>query len=147
MTTNLENQKKLRKNWTLQEDNKLLSAVKKHGTENWKIIAYEVGNGRNRSQCSQRWKRDLNPEINHQKWTKPEEEFLIKLIQIFGEKSWVKISKEIGNRTDVQCRFHYKNILKNTINNEEYIIERINNHLYEKIQTIQTFEFLWDRDP
>jgi hypothetical protein len=35
---------------------------------------------------------------------------LIKLVAIHGLKSWVKVSVELGNRSDIQCRYQYLQI-------------------------------------
>jgi hypothetical protein len=32
---------------------------------------------------------------------------LVKLVEEFGDKAWVRISREMGNRSDIQCRDRY----------------------------------------
>lgn len=100
--------------WTLQEDQKLLEAIDAVGLDNWSQVAKLVGSGRTRSQCSQRWNRSLNPKISKTKWTREEEVNLLRLVRKHGSKSWMNISRIVGNRTDVQCRFHYNQILNRT---------------------------------
>ena len=94
-------------NWTPSEDEKLLEAVHKFGTNNWTAISEYVGNGRTKAQCSQRWDRTLDPTISKEEWTPEETKKLIEGVKKFGTKSWVKISKFIGTRSDVQCRYRY----------------------------------------
>lgn len=53
--------------WTREEDEKLMRAVREHGTK-WTRVAIEVGS-RNGDQCSKRWNDGLNPEIDHSAWT------------------------------------------------------------------------------
>ena len=96
-------------NWTPSEDAKLIEAVTKLGTNNWGAIAEYVGNGRTKSQCSQRWDRTLDPTISRDEWTTEETKKLIAAVKKYGTKSWVKVSKEIGTRSDVQCRYRYNN--------------------------------------
>lgn len=49
--------------WTTIEDQRLLAGVARYGTDNWLMVSKFLGNGRNRSQCAQRWSRCLNPQI------------------------------------------------------------------------------------
>lgn len=98
--------------WTNYEDQRLLCAIYKYGIENWTQISKFVGNGRTRSQCSQRWYRGLNPTICKTQWTKEEEKKLIDLVRTYGDKSWTNISSRMGNRSDVQCRYRYRQLKK-----------------------------------
>lgn len=100
------------RSWSTNEDNRLLMAIHKYGNDNWNKIALYVGNGRSRSQCSQRWIRVLDPKISKNHWTEEEEAMLIDLVKKFGNKNWMKISVCMGNRSDVQCRYRYKHLLQ-----------------------------------
>jgi hypothetical protein len=31
----------------------------------------------------------------------------LQLVEKYGQKSWMKIAAELGNRADVQCRYHF----------------------------------------
>lgn len=99
--------RKKTRSWSNNEDMRLLAGVHKYGTDSWSNVAKFVGGGRSRSQCSQRWIRVLDPRISKEHWAKEEEEKLLKLISIHGEKSWMKIAQLLGNRSDVQCRYKY----------------------------------------
>lgn len=98
--------------WIPYEDQRLLAAILRYGFDNWVLIAEFVGNGRTRSQCSQRWNRGLNPKISKGTWSKEEEEKLLRLVSENGDKSWTKISMKFGNRSDVQCRYRYQQLQK-----------------------------------
>lgn len=98
--------------WTAIEDQRLLAAVARYGIENWKNIADFVGNGRTRSQCSQRWLRCLNPKISKKSWTNEDDKQLKELVEQHGNKSWTKIAGIMGNRSDVQCRYHYNHLME-----------------------------------
>lgn len=100
------------RSWNSNEDNRLLMAIHKYGNDNWNKIALFVGNGRSRSQCSQRWIRVLDPKISKNHWTEEEEALLIDLVKKFGNKNWMKVSLCMGNRSDVQCRYRYKHLLQ-----------------------------------
>ena len=105
--------------WTHEEDIRLANAVNKYGTDNWTVIASQVGNGRTRAQCSQRWLRGLNPTISKVSWTQDEDQILIDTVRKLGAKSWAKIAAVLGNRCDVQCRYRYKQLVKNNLVQEE----------------------------
>lgn len=101
--------------WTQYEDQRLLAGIYRNGIENWTSISKFVGNARTRSQCSQRWYRGLDPAICKDQWTKEEEQKLIDLINTHGDKSWTKIASKMGNRSDVQCRYKYRQLQKEEI--------------------------------
>lgn len=98
--------------WTPYEDNRLLAAIYRYGVDNWAPISKFVGNGRTRAQCAQRWTRGLNPRISKETWAPNEEMRLIQLVEQFGDKAWTKVACSMGNRSDVQCRYHYLQLTK-----------------------------------
>lgn len=99
-------------NWTADEDAKLTEAVKQHGAENWLLIAQEVGGGRTRSQCAQRWLRVINPKLKKRNWSIEEDELLLQAVEKVGTKSWAKVASIMGQRCDVQCRYRYQQLTK-----------------------------------
>lgn len=101
--------------WNDYEDQRLLCGINRFGLDNWAEVSSFVGNGRTRAQCSQRWFRGLDPRISKVLWTREEETRLMELIHRLGERSWTKIAGELGNRSDAQCRYHYKQMLKEGI--------------------------------
>jgi hypothetical protein len=98
--------------WSPEEDERLIAAVQTHGSDNWPLVAATVGGGRSRSQCSQRWVRGLDPRINKANWSSEEEQALLNAVQIHGPKSWTRIAGDMGDRSDVQCRFRYSFLCK-----------------------------------
>ena len=130
--------------WTSEEDDRLKLAISIFGPNNWNKIAFFVGNDRLTNQCSQRWYRDLDPSINRDKWNEEEEKLLLKLVSKYGTKSWRLISKQIKNRNDVQCRYHYKKILKNEYKNKNKILENILNNISIEIDKLSSFLIFWD---
>jgi hypothetical protein len=93
--------------WSKEEDNRLFRAIQRFGVNDWGQISTFVGPGRTRAQCSQRWNRGLNPQLNKCSWSAHEEEMLCELVARYGVKSWTKIAHEIPTRSDVQCRYHF----------------------------------------
>jgi hypothetical protein len=94
--------------WTDAEDIRLIAGLHRCRDNNWTTVAEFVGNSRTRGQCQQRWKRKLDPHISLGAWTESEEKRLVDLVVKHGVPAWVKIAQELGNRSDVQCRYRYR---------------------------------------
>ena len=124
----IESGRKKMRAWTPAEDLRLLSGIHKFGKVNWARIAVFVGGGRTRSQCAQRWTRSLDPQISKTNWSFKEEELLIHLVRQSRGNSWRQIAKQLGNRSDVQCRYHFKQLMQKKINQ--------NNVFYPIIQPV-----------
>lgn len=108
----LSTTKKKCQNWSTAEDDRLICGIIRFGFDNWTTIANFVGNNRTRSQCNQRWARGLDPHISRDQWTSEESQKLINLVQVHGEKSWTHIASVMGNRSDIQCRYHFYQLTK-----------------------------------
>ncbi|KAK8882418.1 hypothetical protein M9Y10_045060 [Tritrichomonas musculus] len=93
--------------WSTEEDERLIAGIFHFGFSDWQKVSTFVGKGRTRTQCGQRWLRCLDPNMNKEKWTPEEDATLKKLVELYGVHSWARIAKELGNRTDVQCRYRY----------------------------------------
>ena len=102
--------RKKTRSWGAEEDKRLIMGVHLYGLENWTLVAQFVGNGRTRSMCSQRWIRVLDPKISKNHWTEEEDNKLLSMVKLYGEKSWMKIATKLGNRSDVQCRYHFQQL-------------------------------------
>ena len=96
--------------WSEYEDMRLIAGILRYGLESWGTIANFVGNSRTKAQCCQRWTRGLDPRISKVSWTKEEDEKLMCMISKWGSKKWTKIASEMGNRSDVQCRYRFKQL-------------------------------------
>ena len=103
--------KKLR-HWTQHEDTRLLAGVYIYGSLDWTKIARFVGAGRGRPQCLQRWTRTLNPQIVKEVWTEEEDKKLLQIVSQYEKVSWTKVANMMGNRSDVQCRYHFSQLMK-----------------------------------
>lgn len=88
--------------WTPTEDQQLLSAVEKYGTNNWCVIANSV-KGRTGKQCRERWSGILNPELAKQPWTPEEDNQLKNLHTMFGNK-WAIIANQMKGRSTIALR-------------------------------------------
>lgn len=119
------------KKWTDDEDKLLLAIGEKFKFRNWKQIAKAFIN-RNGPQCYERY-RIIKPEIKKGPWTAEEDQTLLNLIKIHGNK-WSIISKIIKTRTGKQIRERYYNCLDQKINNAKFTEEENNliNCLFSK---------------
>ncbi|KAJ6244494.1 hypothetical protein M0813_21080 [Anaeramoeba flamelloides] len=97
--------------WNDVEDKLLISAVKKLGNSNslWNNIATLVP-GRNSKQCRERWRNQLDPEIDRSPITEEEDRLLIEKIAEIGNK-WCKLSVLFPGRPDNMLKNHWYSVL------------------------------------
>ena len=96
--------------WTKEDDERLAAAVMRHGVEDWKQIANYL-DGKDTGACFQRWFKYVNPSITKGKWTTIEDIKLALYLEFYGKGKWSIIAKKFTNRTDVQIRERWCNIL------------------------------------
>lgn len=108
-----------RKPWTKEEDAKLVELVQTDYQQpidleqvDWDLIAEKISpdGSRKGKDCRKRWSNSLDPNLRKGKWTKEEDEALIRAYNKHGA-SWLKVSLEIPGRTDDQCAKRYMEVL------------------------------------
>ncbi|CAX42310.1 Myb-like DNA-binding protein, putative [Candida dubliniensis CD36] len=108
-----------RKPWTKEEDSRLSSLVETEYPKpidvekvNWDYIAETLfpDGFRKGKECRKRWCNSLNPSLRRGKWSKEEDEKLVRAFEKYGA-SWLKVSQEIEGRTDDQCAKRYMEVL------------------------------------
>jgi hypothetical protein len=57
--------------------------------------------GRDHKEIAQKWLKHLNPKILKGRWSLQEDLKLCILVNYYGKKNWIVISKNFENRTDV----------------------------------------------
>lgn len=88
--------------WSLDEDKRLTVSVKLLGSGSWNKIAQFVP-GRTQSQCNERWRNVLDPDIDLGEWRPEEDSKLLASVSEVGP-CWSKIAGEmIPHRTDNMC--------------------------------------------
>jgi hypothetical protein len=103
-----------RRPWKLEEDAKLIEAVKKHGKD-WVAVATQVPD-RTNIQCHHRWNESLDPSNNGKegKWTVEEDANLIanlnKAMKKDGKKDWVAVAAMVPGRTNTQCKHRWNSL-------------------------------------
>ena len=109
MTMNNGNKKK-RKIFTYEEDQKLIQLVKENGTKNWELISSMVKT-RTPRQCRERWKFYLCPTVNRSPWTPEEDRILFLKYKEYGSK-WSILCKFLKDRTLDNVRNRWNSVIR-----------------------------------
>ena len=125
---------KVRKNWTSEEDRRLLKVVNEHGN-NWK----KLSNLFNKSpkQIRERYLNKLDPTINKGLFTKEEDEIILQNYMKFGTK-WNVIAKKLSGRPQNSIKNRFYSHLKKKLQKYGYLDNFIQEE--EKTENIEENE-------
>lgn len=113
---------KLKVKWTQEEDDKLKALVQKLGPNDWKTIASCIPS-HTEHQCQHRWFKVLDPELVKGPWTKEEDEKVIELVNLYGNKQWALVAKHLKGRLGKQCRERWHNHLNPSVKKSSWTAE------------------------
>ncbi|KAK1429304.1 hypothetical protein QVD17_11510 [Tagetes erecta] len=131
----------IKNEWTPPDDEELRKAVAEYGETNWQLVASTL-EGRTGTQCSNRWKKSLNPLRERVgKWDPYEDKRLKIAVRLFGAKNWNKIAKFVPGRTQVQCRERWVNCLDPCLNMNEWTRDED----LKLIKAIEEHNYCWSR--
>ncbi|CAK7349964.1 unnamed protein product [Dovyalis caffra] len=105
--------------WTPEEDHKLITYIQLHGPGNWRSLPKDAGLQRCGKSCRLRWTNYLRPDIKRGRFSFEEEESIIQLHSILGNK-WSAIAARLPGRTDNEIKNYWnthirKRLLRNGI--------------------------------
>ncbi|KAL8129480.1 hypothetical protein V2J09_018635 [Rumex salicifolius] len=97
--------------WSQHEDFILISFIQRHGHSNWRLLPKLAGLARCGKSCRLRWVNYLRPELKRGSLTPDEEDTIIRLQSILGNK-WSKIASHLPGRTDNEIKNIWNTHLK-----------------------------------
>ncbi|XP_057962336.1 transcription factor MYB4-like [Malania oleifera] len=112
--------------WTREEDQILISYIQKYGHENWRALPKLAGLMRCGKSCRLRWTNYLRPGIKRGNFTKEEEETIIKLHHILGNR-WSAIAARLPGRTDNEIKNIWHTQLKKRALKQNPTAHNVNN--------------------
>ncbi|KAJ4778019.1 myb domain protein 63 [Rhynchospora pubera] len=104
--------------WTPEEDLRLIAYIKKYGHANWRALPKKAGLLRCGKSCRLRWINYLRPDIKRGNFSEEEEETIIKLHTLLGNK-WSRIASQLPGRTDNEIKNVWNTYLKKKLASRE----------------------------
>nr|AQP25674.1 MYB transcription factor [Allium cepa] len=102
--------------WTKDEDEKLISYIQAHGEGCWRSLPKAAGLLRCGKSCRLRWINYLRPDIKRGNFTEEEDELIIKLHSLLGNK-WSLIASKLAGRTDNEIKNYWNTHIKRKLLN------------------------------
>ncbi|KAJ4874249.1 Transcription factor MYB34 [Raphanus sativus] len=97
--------------WTPEEDERLIAYVQLHGESGWRTLPEKAGLKRCGKSCRLRWANYLKPDIKRGEFTPEEDDTIIKLHALMGNK-WAGIATSLPGRTDNEIKNYWNTNLK-----------------------------------
>ncbi|GJT73282.1 homeodomain-like protein [Tanacetum coccineum] len=105
--------------WSSDEDKLLIDHIQTYGEGQWRALPSKAGLLRCGKSCRLRWMNYLRPGIKRGNFTSEENEAIIRLRSIHGNR-WSHIATELPGRTDNEIKNYWNAHLKKTLENPNY---------------------------
>ncbi|PNS91110.1 hypothetical protein POPTR_019G081500v4 [Populus trichocarpa] len=97
--------------WTKEEDQRLIDYIRVHGEGCWRSLPKAAGLLRCGKSCRLRWINYLRPDLKRGNFTEEEDEIIIKLHSLLGNK-WSLIAGKLPGRTDNEIKNYWNTHIK-----------------------------------
>ncbi|PKI54121.1 hypothetical protein CRG98_025485 [Punica granatum] len=97
--------------WTKEEDQRLIDYIRRHGEGCWRSLPKAAGLLRCGKSCRLRWINYLRPDLKRGNFTEEEDELIIKLHSLLGNK-WSLIAGRLPGRTDNEIKNYWNTHIK-----------------------------------
>ncbi|KAF8726313.1 hypothetical protein HU200_019774 [Digitaria exilis] len=97
--------------WTKEEDQRLVAYIRAHGEGCWRSLPKAAGLLRCGKSCRLRWINYLRPDLKRGNFTEEEDDLIITLHQILGNK-WSLIAGRLPGRTDNEIKNYWNTHIK-----------------------------------
>ncbi|KAE8651897.1 myb-related protein 308 [Cucumis sativus] len=102
--------------WTKEEDERLISYIRAHGEGCWRSLPKAAGLLRCGKSCRLRWINYLRPDLKRGNFTEEEDELIIKLHSLLGNK-WSLIAGRLPGRTDNEIKNYWNTHIRRKLLN------------------------------